>query len=68
MGTLLPPPSVKDHPEEDPEVFSRINYSRVQIGSDPTNLPAPSFFIRRLAVFTDHSSASNTCLPELFLP
>lgn len=50
-----PPPPAKTCLEEAPEAFSRISYSWVQIGSDPTNLPAPSFFIRWLAVFTDHS-------------
>lgn len=43
-----------------PETSSRISYSQVQIGRDPTNLPPPHFLTRWLAVFTDHSLES-TC-------
>lgn len=55
-------PPVKAHLDRALEASGRISYSRVQIASDPTNLPAPSFFTRWLAVFTDRSSESNTCL------
>lgn len=54
--------------DEASEAAARISYSQVQIGRDPHKSARPLIFIRWLAVFTDHSLESNTCLPELFLP
>lgn len=54
--------------DEASEAPARISYSQVQIGRDPHKSARPLIFIRWLAVFTDHSLESNTCLPELFLP